>query len=436
MFRLLVLALGICLSVAAEAGSPPDELVFRDFTSYADINPEADFNDQWGRSVALTQGFAFVGSPNTRNPSVNSGVLALFRLPREPGAGWTFEKFIDPPDALGLSSFARSVAASGEWMAVTNGIRCPDSGNSNRGVIHLYRRDLGGSGNWGFHSTLCFDPPADIEGGTLDSSLDMHGDYLIVGNATADVDGESDAGAAVIFERNSGGVDNWGEVASLRRDLPGPQDRLGESVAIYQNVAAVGLPGADLDGENAVGAVLIFERTGGSWNLAQEVRGGDLPQAGDDFGKSVTVWGDTVVAGSGTEETQGSAHVFYRDLNVEGEWGELVELTADTFLNTNFGQAVELQGDELMVGTFGENKVFMFHRDQDGADQWGRTKLLESAESGAERFGESLALLSGFAVVGDSSYDDQPTTESGIGAVTLLFDDIIFRDDYEALEAP
>lgn len=436
MFKKLILAAIASTASHALAGTPPDEFVFEDFASFADVADVAEFNDQWARSTAITRGYAFVGSPNSRNPSINSGVLALFRLPSAPGQAWTFERFIDPPVESAPFAFARSVAADGDWMAVTNGARCPDTGNNERGVVHLYERNTGGAGAWGYHATLCMNLPAGIEGGTMDSSIDMHGEFLIVGNASADVDGESDAGAAFVFQRDSGGQDNWGQVAALTRDLPIRQDRAGLSVGIYSDIAIVGAPQAELDGDNDVGVALVFQRNSATnnWDLVRELRGGAMPLAGDEFGKSADIWDDIIVVGSGADDTQGAAHVFYKDLGGSNNWGELIELTAGEFVNTNFGQDVEIRGDELMVGTFAENKVFVFKQNQGGDDQWGQVQLLESPEPGSDRFGETVSFLNGFAVIGDSSYDDLPTTESNIGAATLLFDDVIFRDDFEGLD--
>lgn len=432
MRYLLPSVLGLSLATSALAGSPPDEFVGRDFDIFDEIRPAAATNDRFGWSAAVVRGYAFVGAL-MRDPSVNTGGLALYRLPQVAGASWTFERFVDPPPPLGKSVYGRDVAADGEWLAVNNSIECPDPGNSSDGVVHLFRRDLGGAGNWGLHATLCRTETPGIEGGAMGDDLDLQGDLLIVGSDIADVDGESDSGAAYIFERHSGGVDNWGQVAALRRQTPAAQDRFGQSVGIFGDTAVVGAPGAILSMENDVGVALIFQRNQGganNWGFVKELRGGAVPAAGDDFGRSADVWDSVVVVGSRAVATDGAAHIYYRDLGGANNWGELTQVTPDAFVNTNFSHDLELRGHELMVGSL-DNKVWVFQQDAGGDDQWSRVQLIEDLDPEAEAFGRAVSFFNGYAIVGDSGHDNTPDTVNGVGASTLLFDDVIFRNDFQ-----
>ncbi|MCH7811779.1 MAG: FG-GAP repeat protein, partial [Chloroflexi bacterium] len=82
-------------------------------------------------------------------------------------------------------------------------------------------------------------------------------------------------------------------------------------------------------------------------------------QAGDQFGWSVAVSGETIVVGALGEDaggtSAGAAYVFQRDQGGAGNWGEVTKLTAsDAQAGDKFGWSVAVSGDTAVVGAVGE----------------------------------------------------------------------------------
>ncbi len=93
---------------------------------------------------------------------------------------------------------------------------------------------------------------------SLGWSVALSGDTVIVG-AYLDSDGGPDAGAAYVFQRDQGGVDNWGEVKKLTASDAQATDWFGISVAVSGDTAVVGACCEDAGGSDA-GAAYVFER--------------------------------------------------------------------------------------------------------------------------------------------------------------------------------
>ena len=79
--------------------------------------------------------------------------------------------------------------------------------------------------------------------------------------------------------------------------------------------------------------------------------------AGDAFGTSVAISGDTVLVGASGAVTlagsSGAAYVFERDRGGAGAWGEAAKLTAgDAAALDSFGSSVAVSGDTALVGAY------------------------------------------------------------------------------------
>jgi hypothetical protein len=146
------------------------------------------------------------------------------------------------------------------------------------------------------------------------NSISISGDTIVVGAVLGD--GASfDSGSAYVFERNSGGSHNWGQVKKLAAADAATDDRFGIRASISGDTIAVG---ADLDDDagSGSGSAYVFERdTGGANNWAQVTKLTAADAAGgDEFGFSLSISGDTVVIGAVLDDSaasdSGSAYVF------------------------------------------------------------------------------------------------------------------------------
>ena len=88
--------------------------------------------------------------------------------------------------------------------------------------------------------------------------------------------------------------------------------RVGNSVAVDEDTAVIGVSGDDDNGGNS-GSAYVFTRDAGVWTEQQKLVAGD-GAAGDMFGVSVAVDGDTTVIGAFFDDDNGlksgSAYVF------------------------------------------------------------------------------------------------------------------------------
>jgi FG-GAP repeat protein len=128
-------------------------------------------------------------------------------------------------------------------------------------------------------------------------------------------------------------------------------DFFGWSVSVSGDTAVVG---ARFDA--AAGSAYVFVRSGTTWTEQQELTASDAA-AGDEFGYSVAVSGNTAVVGAiGNDDvggSSGSAYVFVRSGTT---WTEQDKLTAsDAAAGDQFGISVAVSGDTAVVGAFGND---------------------------------------------------------------------------------
>ncbi len=143
--------------------------------------------------------------------------------------------------------------------------------------------------------------------------------------------------------------------------------------------------------------------------------------ADDRFGIAVAVSGDTALVGAPYDNSQGAVYIFERDQGGADNWGWVIKfISISVTAGDNFGIAVALSGDTALVGAFGDDAngsssgaAYIFERDQGGADNWGQVKRLTASDGAAgDNFGAVVALSGDTALVG-ARFDDDIATASG-----------------------
>src|SRR6202011_6215853 len=95
---------------------------------------------------------------------------------------------------------------------------------------------------------------------------------------------------------------------------------------------------------------------------------------------------DTLVVGApGNNSQTGAAYIFKRNQGGAENWGEVQELTAsDGAQNDLFGVSSAIFADTVLIGAPGHNSntgaVYVFSRNQGGADNWGQVQELTDSE--------------------------------------------------------
>jgi len=305
-------------------------------------------------------------------------------------------------DAQAGDSFGKSVAAAGDLLIV--GAFTEDyGGNINSGAAYIFERNAGGANAWGqVKKLVASDPQKDDFFG---KSVSVAGNVVVVGSFQED-SGGSDAGAAYIFERNTGGANAWGEVKKLTASDAEPRDFFGCSVAVAGDWLIVGAYGEDYGGEYA-GAAYIFERNAGGANNWGEVKKliPIYPQEYSFFGESVAIAlslaGDVIVVGARYEDSPvsqaGAAYIFGRGEGGYNNWGQVKKLTAsDAEPIDQFGAAVAVEGSLAIIGAYQET-AYIFDRNTGGANAWGEVKKLTASEP---YYGYSVAVAGSVAIAG------------------------------------
>jgi len=197
-----------------------------------------------------------------------------------------------------------------------------------------------------------------------------------------------------VYERDSLDAHVWHHTTSFS----GPPG-FGFRLAIEGDLAAVsGGNVVSLRERNAGGA--------GAWGEAHVLTNGTVGN-GDNFGRGLAISGDTIAVGASSffQNHWGSVHVFRRDSGGPNAWGRVAQLFSPlpNSPNGKFGEVVALDGDGLLVSDpNGDGRVFLFERNQGGAEQWGLVRKLDTDFFGItnEAAGSALGLRGDTALVG------------------------------------
>jgi hypothetical protein len=147
-------------------------------------------------------------------------------------------------------------------------------------------------------------------------------------------------------------------------------------------------------------------------------------QAADEFGFSVSLSGNTLIAGAPlrNEPATDSGAAFVFDQQSPGVWTQTRTLApADFAANDTFGWAVAMSGDTAIVGAKGDDdqgnsagSAYIFQCDQGGPQNWGQVaKLFASDPAASDQFGYALAISGTTAVIGAFAKDGSGGDRSG-----------------------
>ncbi len=290
-----------------------------------------------------------------------------------------------------------------------------------------------------------------LDGDTLAVSAPLEGSGATGVNGNQQDSTGSRSGAVYVFTR-SGGV--WSQQAYLKASNTGIDDRFGLSVALDGDTLVVGAFEEDstatgINGNQAdnsaqdSGAVYVFTRTGGVWSQQAYLKASNT-EAGDLFGWSVALSGDTLAVGANSEDSaatgangnqadnstneRGAVYVFTRS---GGVWSQQAYVKAsNTGAGDSFGHSVALDGDTLAVGANHENgaatgvngnqadnsaqgagAIYVFTRTGGVSSQ---QAYLKASNTGAsDVFGFSVALSGDTLVVGAVGEDSAATGVNG-----------------------
>ena len=148
------------------------------------------------------------------------------------------------------------------------------------------------------------------------------------------------------------------QTAKLTASDGAADDHFGCSVAISGNTVVVGADGATVGSNSGQGAAYVFTEPGSGWtNMTQTAKlTASDGAAGDDFGYSVSISGNTVVVGaprprSAATATRGRPTCSRSPAPVGPDMTQTAKLTAsDGAAGDDFGNSVSISGNTVVVG--------------------------------------------------------------------------------------
>ena len=249
-------------------------------------------------------------------------------------------------------------------------------------------------------------------------------------------------------------IDPVAQQAYLKASNTDAGDLLGVAVAVSGDTVVIGAQGEDsaatgvngLESDDSApdaGAAYVFVRNGPYWVQEAYLKASNA-EAGDQFGASVAIWGDTIVVGATIESSKadgvngdqsdnsqfraGAAYVFVRNANT---WTQEAYLKAsNSGANDQFGNALAISGETLIVGAFAEDSAadgvdgnqanndantagaaYVFVR---SGSTWTQEAYLKASNSdGDDVFGWSVGLSGDTAIVGAYMEDSNSTGVNG-----------------------
>lgn len=151
--------------------------------------------------------------------------------------------------------------------------------------------------------------------------------------------------------------------ATLTPDDGAAGDQFGTSISLHGETLAVGAPGHDAAGPSA-GAVYVYRRSAAGWGLEAKLTAPDAA-AFDGFGRNVALDGDTVLVGANGADVVGpSSGAAYSFVRVGSEWiGQAKLVPADAAAWDLFGTDISLVGDVAVIGAPSSTLANVANRD-------------------------------------------------------------------------
>jgi hypothetical protein len=353
-----------------------------DETTHIKIKDVVGTSKYFGSTSAVDGNIALISEPYS-----SQGPVRIFYRDQDM---WTLVKLIDPP-ASGIS-FGYGLAIHNDLIFI--GAVGDSEIASASGAIFIFKKNLGGTDNWGLVKKL--KAPDANSNDLFAYSLSIHENMLLVGATGVDYSGGIDKGAVYFFEKDNGGIDNWGMLTKFTLPSLDPSDKFGEQVSLFNNQMVVVASGDDDAGSNAGCAYVLTKNSSNEW-----IQQAKLIEA-NSFGTSlrVAMGNNKVVLGN----SQRLARLY--EFNSANQWS-----LTKTFNGVNIGlpgSGVSVIGNTIAFSTGKE--VHLFYKDWGGINNWGKIQAIKTSE-----------VVSAIALGTQNLVLDMPnfSTSPGMGSVSF-----------------
>ena len=246
---------------------------------------EAVSGTNFGASVKLHGDWAFVGAPDSDD---EAGVVYIFKRGSN---GWSQQARIANPDTTQGLTFGSSVAFNGTDLLV-------GAPEEEGGAVYLYHNE---NGEWTNKATLASDRLD--QNARFGTSIELTANELMIGAPW------HAAGSGIVFVYKKDAENGmWSSTGSLVAYDGGPRYGFGSSIALTESGAWIGAPGAD----RRSGALYEFAKGEEGWSGVTKVDGPER-KSGDQFASTMAVNEDVAVLGLvGADYSAGTAAIMER----------------------------------------------------------------------------------------------------------------------------
>ena len=291
--------------------------------------------DCFGSSVACTESIAAVAVQGDDDRGNFAGRVDLFeRLADQ----WVACGTVYSPTPAAGAVFGSSVAIDRDLVVV--GEYAANVGGVVTGRVHVFART---GTTWALRQTI--DCPMPTTGDLFGDRLAARDGLLVVGSRGNRPGGLAAAGAAFVFRRNG---DRFDFEQRLTATSPQSQALFGFAVATDGTRVVASTPYESV-GSSQPGAVYVFKRSGGSWQLESRLQG---PSAASRFGGSVAIDGDRLAVGAYSDAISGYEAGAVHTFRLAGEtWSAGAVLRpANGASRIRIGSALAIAGSRMLVG--------------------------------------------------------------------------------------
>jgi predicted outer membrane repeat protein len=317
------------------------------------IGQPAEAGDKFGYSIDINGNTAVIGAPWSDVAENNGGAAYVFEYQND---SWQQVQILLPPASA--TGFGKSVAIDGGVIIVGS----PDSQQ-----VRIFESNS--NNQWISTDTFSYSGPSGDGTSGYGWAVDIAGDYAIIGAPFITSEGMSNrysnGGIAFVLKRVDG---VWGEFTNLGQEETAfsnydetavtPDEFFGWDVAVTADGHFFASTPGRSDVAEKAGAVWYFnfDMADGYIKIREIIRAIDA-SSGDEFGKSLSVFGDTLIVGAPKSDhngtNSGAAYIF-RQYN--GAWRETDKLLpADGETGDQFGSDVAIAGRTAFIATNSSN---------------------------------------------------------------------------------
>ena len=356
--------------------------------------------------------------------------------------------------------FGFSIATDSDYMVVG-----APGYNSWQGCVYVYHFE---NGKWTLKTILHASDAVAMD--AFGQKVAIRGSTIAVGAYGKDIF----TGTAYIFEQKNDST--WEQVQIIKDPRGKHRDYFGSAIALTDKYLAIGAWGDDTKATNA-GAVYLYEKTGGKWQLTKKIYASDAAYrdkfgfsldmneqilavgaySNDDkdvssgtvylfdltdlkvikvlrahdagkyweFGRSISIDNNAIAIGAiGADNFIGAAYIFGKQ---EGQpWDSVKEITKispfDSIPDAEFGYSIALSNNKLVVGApLSSDTGFVYIYEDSSTWQTYHlvSKLTSTSARSKDFYGHAVTISSGDIIIGAYRKDDSKLGNN-CGAVYIL----------------